>query len=71
MAILSDKNYLISVQTLLSSPIDYLRQVFHNEQQLVGVARACLEREVLIEGPGLIVLGVHEQSPGAYGIGCM
>jgi hypothetical protein len=37
-----------------------LYQVFHNEQQMVRVARAWLEREVFIEGPGTVVLGVHE-----------
>jgi hypothetical protein len=36
----------------LSSRINDPHQVFRDQQQMVRVARACLECEVFIEGPG-------------------
>jgi hypothetical protein len=36
---------------------------------MARVAGTRLKREVFIEGPGLVVLGAHQQRPGADGFG--
>jgi hypothetical protein len=51
-----------------SSFCDDLEQVLHDEHQMVRIAWARFKREVFIEGPGLVIFGMHQQRPGADGL---
>jgi hypothetical protein len=48
---------------------DDTKQVLHDEHEVIRVARARLEIEMLIEAFGVIVLGVNEQDTRANSVG--
>lgn len=63
--------YAFPVQSWLTappSPFDESHQVLHDEQQVIGIARARLEIEMFIKKLGVVVLGMDEQSAGADGV---